>query len=279
MDTQNRAVRCREVIDELEADMEYLGITGVEDKLQEDVGVTIESLRNAGVQIWMLTGDKIETAQCIAISTALKSPDQTFFVIRECTDSGQLGRELNEFGTHINNKVDLVLVIDGISLATALAHHEATFFGVSTKAKTVVCCRCSPEQKSIVTECIKTYTGAKTLGIGDGGNDVGMIQSADIGVGIVGKEGKQAALASDFSITKFKYLANLLLWHGRNSYKRGSVMAQFVMHRGLIISIMQTLFSMMYYYVAIPIFNGFLMLGYTTVFTTLPVFALVTFFP
>jgi len=95
------------------------------------------------------------------------------------------------------------------------------------------------------------------LGIGDGGNDVGMIQEADIGVGIVGKEGKQAANASDFSITKFKYLTDLVLWHGRNSYKRGAVMAQFVMHRGLIISIMQTMFSLLYYFVAIPLFNGF----------------------
>jgi phospholipid-translocating ATPase len=76
-----------------------------------------------------------------------------------------------------------------------------------------------------VTEKIKFYTGSKTLGIGDGGNDVGMILTADVGVGIVGKEGKQAALSSDFSILKFKHLVNLLLWHGRNSYKRGAVLA------------------------------------------------------
>ena len=182
-------------------------------------------------------------------------------------------RELNEFGNNISNKRDQVLVIDGVSLTTAIETNESLFFNLACKARTVVCCRCSPTQKSFVTDCIKTYTGAKTLGIGDGGNDVGMIQTADIGVGIVGKEGKQASLASDFSILKFKYLADLLLWHGRNSYKRGSVMAQFVMHRGLIISIMQVLFSIMYYYVAIPLFNGFLMLGYSTVYTTLPVFA------
>lgn len=61
--------------------------------------------------------------------------------------------------------------------------------------------------------------------MGDGGNDVGMIQSADCGIGIVGKEGKQAALAADFSINKFKYLNRLLLWHGRNSYKRSATLS------------------------------------------------------
>lgn len=71
---------------------------------------------------------------------------------------------------------------------------------MATVSPAVVCCRCSPTQKADVTECIKRYTGKITLGVGDGGNDVGMIQAAHVGVGIVGKEGMQAALASDFSI-------------------------------------------------------------------------------
>ncbi len=113
------------------------------------------------------------------------------------------------------------------------------------------------------------------LGIGDGGNDVGMIQAADIGVGIVGKEGKQAALASDYSILKFKHISRLLLWHGRLSYKNTSVMAQFVIHRGLIISVIQFVFSLVFYSFAVPIYNGYLMLGYTTVFTMLPVLCII----
>ena len=127
-----------------------------------------------------------------------------------------------------------------------------------------------------MTDRIKFYTGAKTLGIGDGGNDVGMITTADVGVGIVGKEGKQAALSSDFSILRFKDVTNLLLWHGRNSYKRGAVMAQFVIHRGLIISVIQIFFSATFYYLPVPVYNGMLMLGYSTVYTMLPVFALVS---
>jgi phospholipid-translocating ATPase len=86
---------------------------------------------------------------------------------------------------------------------------------------------------------MKKYTNTRTLSIGDGGNDVGMIQEAHVGIGIVGKEGKQASLAADFSILEFKALKLLLLWHGRLSYKRSAVLAQFVIHRGLIISIIQ----------------------------------------
>jgi phospholipid-translocating ATPase len=273
--SSNRAENTKAAIEQLEKGMDFLGITGVEDKLQEDVRVSIESIRNAGIQFWMLTGDKIETACCIAISTSLKTPQQDFFIMRDMTDTQTMERKLNEFGNNINNQRDQVLVIDGQSIHTVTEYNESMFFSLACRVTSVICCRCSPTQKAYITEKIKHYTGKKTLGIGDGGNDVGMILSADVGVGIVGKEGKQAALASDFSIYKFKHVTNLLLWHGRNSYKRGAVMAQFVIHRGLIISIMQMYFSIMFYYVAIPLFNGFLMLGYGTVFTMLPVFSLV----
>ena len=106
---------------------------------------------------------------------------------------------------------------------------------------------------------IKKYTkGHRIAAVGDGGNDVGMILEADVGIGIVGKEGMQASLASDFSIMEFGYLRNLILWHGRLSYKRSSVLSQFVIHRGLIISVIQAIFIILFYFVAIPIYNGFL---------------------
>lgn len=102
-----------------------------------------------------------------------------------------------------------------------------------------------------------------------------MIQISSIGVGIVGKEGNHAALASDVSILEFKYVKNLILWHGRNSYKRAASLSQFVIHRGLIISILQMAFSIIFYNVAIPIYNGMLMLGYATFYTSLPVLSIV----
>lgn len=131
-----------------------------------------------------------------------------------------------------------------------MEHHLRFFIEVSANAPCVVCCRVSPKQKAFVTESIKHYTGRKTCGIGDGGNDVGMILAADVGIGIVGKEGKQAALASDFSILKFMNLKKLLLWHGRLAYKRTAVMSQFIIHRGFIITVIQMIFSVMFYYVA-----------------------------
>lgn len=123
---------------------------------------------------------------------------------------------------------------------------------------------------------LKKHTNNKRIAaVGDGGNDVGMILEADVGIGIVGKEGMQASLAADFSITEFGHLRKLILWHGRLSYKRSSILAQFVIHRGLIISIIQAIFIILFYFVAIPIYNGFLMLGYATIYTSLPVFSLV----
>jgi hypothetical protein len=96
-----------------------------------------------------------------------------------------------------------------------------------------------------------------------------------LGVGIVGKEGKQASLAADFSVTQFSYLTKLLVWHGRNSYKRSAKLAQFVIHRGLIISVMQAVFSAIFYFAPIALYQGWLMVGYATVYTMAPVFSLV----
>ena len=168
-----------------------------------------------------------------------------------------------------------MLIIDGTSLAVALAEVPSFFYTVAAEAPAVICCRVSPTQKAVLTEGLKGHTGKNILAIGDGGNDVGMIQVADVGVGIAGKEGKQAALASDYSLSKFRHLNKLILWHGRLAYKNTSVMTQFVIHRGLIISIIQFVFALVFYSVAIPIYNGYLMLGYTTVYTMLPVVCLI----
>ena len=268
---ENRDAQTRETIESLENNMEFLGITGVEDKLQEDVCNTLENLRNAGIQVWMLTGDKIETATCIAISAGIKSATHNTFVMKDLTDSEEVKTRLKQFGKMSNT----VLIIDGTTLTVALEESYDLFFESATKAPAVVCCRCSPTQKATVTEGIKKTTKKVTCSIGDGGNDVGMIQSADVGIGIEGKEGKQAALAADFSIVKFRHLNRLLLWHGRLSYKRTGSLANFVIHRGLIISIIQTIFSAIFYGLSIPLYNGILALGYSTIFTMLPVFSLV----
>lgn len=139
----------------------------------------------------------------------------------------------------------------------------------------VVCCRCSPTQKAEVVHLIKQYTEKTTCAVGDGGNDVSMIQEADAGIGIVGREGNQASLAADFSVTQFHHIAQLLLVHGRYSYKRSAALSQFVIHRGLIISTMQAVFSSVFYFASVALYQGLLMVGYATVYTMFPVFSLV----
>ena len=168
------------------------------------------------------------------------------------------------------------MLVDGPALTNILnTNNSSLFFKIACKAPAVICCRCLPTQKALITEKLKQITGSIVAGIGDGGNDVGMIQLASIGLGIVGKEGNHAALASDISMKEFKYAKQILLWHGRNAYKRAAALSQFVIHRGLIISILQMAFSIIFYNVAIPIYNGMLMLGYATFYTSLPVASII----
>ncbi|KAG0953609.1 hypothetical protein G6F29_002070 [Rhizopus arrhizus] len=255
----------------LESNLELLGLTGVEDKLQEGVKNTLEQMRNAGLRVWMLTGDKIETATCIAISSKLVARNQSIHQVAKLKYAIEAAEEID----HLRTKTDHCLVIDGESLQLCLEHCRQEFVEMASLLPVVVCCRCSPTQKADITRLIKGYTKKRILCIGDGGNDVSMIQAADVGVGIVGKEGKQASLAADFSVTQFSHLTRLLLWHGRNSYKRSAKLSQFIIHRGLIISVMQAVFSAMLYFAPIAIYQGMLIVGYATIYTNAPVFSLV----
>lgn len=259
----------------LEYRLELLGLTGVEDKLQVGVKATLELLRNGGIKIWMLTGDKIETATCIAISSRLVARNQYIHTVQKLPHAQAARDALSVLRT----KLDCCLVIDGDSLHQLLSpqHHQLAteFIEVATQLSAVVACRCSPQQKADVARLIKDFTQKRVACIGDGGNDVAMIQAANVGLGIVGKEGKQASLAADFSLTQFSHLTRLLVWHGRNSYKRSAKLAQFVIHRGLIISVMQAVFSAIFYFAPIALYQGWLMVGYATVYTMAPVFSLV----
>ncbi|KOS15832.1 aminophospholipid-transporting p-type atpase [Malassezia pachydermatis] len=261
----------RVVAQHLEQNMELLGLTGVEDKLQEGVKTTLELLRNANIKIWMLTGDKIETATCIAISTKLVARNQYIHQVAKVSTI-TAARDTLVF---LQSKLDCCLVIDGDSLQFFFDHFRTEFIEVATQLSVVVACRCSPTQKADVTRLIREYTNKRVCCIGDGGNDVSMIQAANVGIGIVGKEGKQASLAADFSVTQFSHIAKLLLWHGRNSYQRSAKLAQFVIHRGLIISIIQAVFSSIFFFAPIALYQGWLMVGYATLFTMAPVFSLV----
>lgn len=267
----------------LEKDLELLGVTGVEDKLQPNVKASLELLRNAGIKIWMLTGDKVETARCVAISSKLVARGQTIHTISNLTHKQAALDALGPLQQHNShhpttntpNANAPALLIDGQSLALYLTHHRAAFLQTAVRLPAVIACRCSPTQKASLALLIRHTTRKRVACIGDGGNDVSMICAADVGVGIVGKEGKQASLAADFSVTQFAYLTKLLVWHGRNSYKRSAKLALFVIHRGLIAAVAQAAFSVLGGGRAVAVYRDWLLVGYATVYTMAPVFSLV----
>nr|CAD7457737.1 unnamed protein product [Timema tahoe] len=271
MSVSDRVAQVAAVVESLEREMELLCVTGVEDRLQDRVRPTLELLRNAGIKIWMLTGDKLETATCIAKSSRLVSRTQGLHVFKAVVTRTDAHLELNTF----RKKQDCALVISGDSLEVCLQYYQHEFLELACGCPAVVCCRCSPTQKAEVVRLIQRHTGKRTAAVGDGGNDVSMIQAADAGIGIAGREGHQASLAADFSIPQFSHLARLLLVHGRRSYKRSASLSQFVIHRGLIITTMQAVFSSVFYFSSVALYQGFLMVGYATVYTMFPVFSLV----
>ncbi|KAF2970359.1 hypothetical protein GQX73_g3250 [Xylaria multiplex] len=216
----------------LENDLELLGVTGVEDKLQKDVKPSLELLRNAGIKIWMLTGDKVETARCVAVSSKLVARGQYIYTVAKLKRKDNAQDHLD----FLRSKPDSCLLIDGESLSLFLTHFSTEFISVAVQLPTV---------------------------------------AADVGVGIVGKEGRQASLAADFSIDHFCHLTKLLVWHGRNSYKRSAKLAQFVIHRGLIIAVCQTMYSIAIKFEPEGLYKDWLLVGYATVYTAAPVLSLV----
>jgi len=268
---RNRSEAISAVQRSLEKDMEVIALTGVEDKLQDGVKETIEKLQHAGIRIWMLTGDKVETATNIAISSRLVQRSKGICTITGVSNRIEASRQLSFYRHRLGD----VLIVDGPSLQSLLTFCREEFMQLSCMAPCVVVCRCSPTQKSLVVRLVQSYTFSRVAAIGDGGNDVSMIQQANFGIGIPGKEGKQASLASDVSITQFSHLTCLLLWHGRNSYKRSARLAQFVIHRGLIIAVIQMVYCAIFFYAAIPIFEGWILVGYATIYTMFPVFSLI----
>lgn len=273
---QNRDSRMAKIVkDYLEHNLELLGVTGVEDKLQKDVKSSLELLRNAGIKIWMLTGDKVETARCVAVSAKLVSRTQFIHTITHLSTTSGSSAALDGLSLLRSKPETTALLIDGDSLSYFLTYYRQDFISVAVLLPAVIACRCSPTQKADIATLIRQFTRKRVLCIGDGGNDVSMIQAADVGVGIVGKEGRQASLAADFSITTFHHLTKLLVWHGRNSYKRSAKLAQFVIHRGLIISVCQTFYSIATQLQPHALYRDWLLVGYATVYTMAPVFSLV----
>lgn len=177
-----------------------------------------------------------------------------------------------------DKKAEYGLIIDGKSLAFALDKSlEKSFLELATFCDSVICCRSSPKQKALVTRLVKAGTGKTTLAIGDGANDVGMIQEADIGVGISGVEGMQAAMSSDYTIAQFRFLERLLLVHGHWCYRRIAMMICYFFYKNLTFGFTLFWFETHSSFSAQPAYNDWYMSCYNVLFTSLPVIALGVF--
>ncbi|KAF4589570.1 phospholipid-translocating P-type ATPase domain-containing protein [Ophiocordyceps camponoti-floridani] len=245
---ENREEKLETVAELIEQDLMLLGGTAIEDRLQDGVPDTIALLGQAGMKLWVLTGDKVETAINIGFSCNLLNNDMELIHLK--LDEDETGETSDETFLATTEKLleqnlqifDLVgddadlaaakknheppapthgLVIDGFTLRWALNDRlRQKFLILCKQCKSVLCCRVSPAQKASVVAMVKGGLDVMTLSIGDGANDVAMIQEADVGVGIAGVEGRQAAMSSDYAIAQFRFLQRLMLVHGRWDYRR-----------------------------------------------------------
>ncbi|KAK4410857.1 Phospholipid-transporting ATPase 1 [Sesamum angolense] len=244
-----RAALLRKVASNIENQLTILGASGIEDKLQQGVPEAIESLRTAGIKVWVLTGDKQETAISIGYSSKLLTSKMTQIVINNnskdsCRKSLQdallMWKKLTTDssatpGGSRTGLNEVALIIDGTSLVYILdTDLEEQLFELASKCDVVLCCRVAPLQKAGIVALIKNRTDDMTLAIGDGANDVSMIQMADVGIGISGQEGRQAVMASDFAMGQFRFLVPLLLVHGHWNYQRMSYMILYNFYRNAV---------------------------------------------
>lgn len=293
---RDREKKLDEVAELIEKDLVLIGCTAIEDKLQEGVPSCIETLSSAGIKIWVLTGDKMETAINIAYACKLINNGMKQFIISSETDDirevestgdqvkiarfmrdavkNQLKSCHEEAMMYLNslNPPKLALVVDGKCLMYALDPSlRVLLLNLSLNCSSVVCCRVSPLQKAQVTSLVRKGAKKITLSIGDGANDVSMIQAAHVGVGISGMEGMQAVMASDFAIAQFRFLTDLLLVHGRWSYLRICKVVTYFFYKNLTFTLTQFWYTFHTGYSGQRFYDDWFQSLYNVIFTALPV--------
>ncbi|KAH9580003.1 P-type ATPase [Trypanosoma melophagium] len=328
---QGRRERLQELRSKMETGVQITGITVIEDKLQEAVKDTVQDFLQAGIKVWMLTGDKVQTAEQIALACGLYNPGNRVLRIvsgrnnnnnnnnnsistgsgscsndndhnawerhmmelsipstavasrGEVVDDGRPLSGADIFNAEATCNVDslsttdclgtktsgerggyntltsppmsncpCVLVIEGGTVLERILNTPSLaerFAVLSDACVSVICARVTPSQKAAVTQFVRSK-GFMTLAVGDGGNDVAMLQEAHVGVGIVGKEGKQAARAADFSIARFSDLRALVFVHGQQSYTRTAYVIKYSFYKSMLISFIQLAFNVVGTYVS-----------------------------
>lgn len=266
--TTDRDKKLEQVAEEIEKNLTILGATAIEDKLQDGIPETIENIRKAGIKLWVLTGDKLETARNIGFSTRVLTSQMDINIL-DMSDHDDIGFQLeqlqNRWGvgeessdeeeepywlkttwsysseaTATKETADVSkrgLMVTGKAMTEIWQRDLKDMFKrVSTSCAVLIACRVSPSQKAELVQFIRDEVKPTpvTLAIGDGANDVPMIQTAQVGIGIAGKEGRQAVNNSDFAIAQFRYLERLVLLHGRWNYRRACMFTLFTFWRNMV---------------------------------------------
>jgi phospholipid-translocating ATPase len=258
----------------IEQQLELGGATAIEDKLQKGVPETIERLRRAAIKMWMLTGDKRETAINIGHSCRLIKEYSSVTVLDH--EAGSIEKDITAAVLAIQggNIAHSVVVVDGQTLSTITAGDalNTLFLELAILADSVICCRASPSQKASLVHAIrKRVGGSVTLAIGDGANDIAMIQEAHVGIGLSGKEGLQASRVSDYSIAQFRFLAKLLLVHGRWNYVRTCKYTVGTFWKEMLFYLTQALYQRWNGYTGTSLYEPWSLSMFNTLFTSLPV--------
>lgn len=251
--TTQRSKKIAETIGAIETDLEFLGITGVEDELQDEAKSSIQKLLKANINIWILSGDRQENAVSTAKRAGLIHDHVPLILIPDCdldeareiaSDHVAKFREQNL----VTKCHALVLVVAGRSIGhchscTKLKDHLLELCMCST---TVICYRVDPKQKADLVQMIQQRSGKVTLAIGDGSNDVPMLQTAHIGIGISGIpdehiqfHGSEAASVADYAIAEFRGLPKLVLSHGAHNSLRVANMVCFFFYKSVTFHLIQ----------------------------------------
>jgi magnesium-transporting ATPase (P-type) len=219
----NRSENLQKLALRVETDILLLGCTAIEDKLQPNVPATIRKFLEIDIKVWMITGDKLETAENIALSCGITNPSMNLFTLKK-TQKSEISQEINDINSqiltnHSETKKGIIVEMGSLDfifqnkdLETSQVVQSLT--QLLLQMDSVVCCRATPKQKAKLVKMVKTQN-LTVLAVGDGANDVNMINEANVGIGIYGQEGLNAVHASDYGIGEFQVLSNLLLVHGR----------------------------------------------------------------
>uniref|UniRef100_H9GC97 Phospholipid-transporting ATPase n=1 Tax=Anolis carolinensis TaxID=28377 RepID=H9GC97_ANOCA len=226
---ENREELLLESAERLENNLILLG------ELERKKWLTEESKTlKSGINIWMLTGDKRETAVNIAYSCKLLESTDQLFVLKSNKRRSTIALRISASAHVKKPQFSYALVIDGPTLKFALHDRvQKKFLELTASVRGVICCRATPVQKSQIVTLVRKERKVMTLAIGDGANDVSMIKLADVGIGICGQEGMQAVLASDFALAQFKHLKKLLFVHGHWCYTRLANMILYFFYKNL----------------------------------------------